>query len=76
MTIRNTATLPATNDYKPATNAKQALAIYADKFLRYARLAELVATSEIDEDDCEAVLTMLRNRTNNQLTELDAWRAL
>lgn len=76
MTIRVTTSLPATNDYKPATSAKQALSIYADKFLRYARLAELVATSEIDEEDCEALLTMLRNRTNNQLTELDAWRVL
>lgn len=76
MTIRNTATLPATNDYKPAINAGMALAILADRLERIAKIARAISAEDIPEEDYEAVLTLARGRVNNQLTELDAWRAL
>lgn len=76
MTARNTASLPANNDFKPAGNAEQAIAILAQRMLRIGRFVDATAENQVPEALNEAILTQVRNHLSEVLTELDAWRAL
>lgn len=76
MTVRNTATLPVSNDFKPAGNAEQAMNILAQRLLKVGRFTQSTAESEVPEALNEAILTQARNFLSDMLTELDTWRAL
>lgn len=76
MAQRNTSGLPASNDFKQASNALQALDLIGNKLGRVSRIAELTAQNDTPEALCEAILTQVRNQLNEWLTELDVWRAL
>lgn len=76
MATRNTATLPASNDFKPAGNAEQCLILLGNKLFRLGRFAEHSGEQQLPEVLCEAILTQVRNQLDDLLTELDLWRAL
>jgi len=76
MTARNTASLPATNDFKPALNAREAFPILADKLIKVGQAAQRLGEVEPPEALAEANLTQFYNYINEFVDELAAWRAL
>lgn len=76
MTVRNTASLPNTNEFKDAGNAEQCNRILGNMLKRLGQWTERTSEQDLPEAFNEAALTQARNQLSELLTELDVWRTL